>query len=83
MSQSHPDDHLAYGLYNPQNPDQPGTGDSARGLVGDTFKKLRATYKSHHPPSQPQPPGQSQPYNQEGYYQVVHLDIIHHLISID
>ncbi|KAJ5102138.1 Phospholipase D/Transphosphatidylase [Penicillium alfredii] len=44
MSQQH-DDHLAYGRYY-QGSDR-GAADSARGLVGDTFKKLRNTYKAH------------------------------------
>lgn len=66
MSQSHPDDHLAYGQYHPQDPNQPRTGESTRGLVEGTFKKLRETYKSHHPPSHPQHPGQSQSYTPEG-----------------
>lgn len=57
LNMSHPDDHLAYGHYNPQASNHPRSGDSARGLVGDTFKKLRDTYKSH----QPQPPNSSHP----------------------
>lgn len=54
------DDHLAYGHYNPQQDMARGGGGgtSTRGLVGDTFKKLKDSYKSH----QTQQPGQSQPY---------------------
>ena len=53
-------DDLAYGQYY-QGSDR-GASDSARGLVGDTFNKLRQTYKSHHGSGQP---GQ-QTYNQGG-----------------
>ncbi|KAL4889511.1 hypothetical protein BDV59DRAFT_116782 [Aspergillus ambiguus] len=42
---SHNQDHLAYGQYNPDS--SRGEGDSMRGFVGDTFKKLRETYKTH------------------------------------
>lgn len=57
------DDHLAYGRYYPDSDrGASGAGDGARGLVGDTFNKLRDTYKSHQGSSQP-----SQTYNQGGY----------------
>lgn len=42
---SHPDDDLAYGRYH-SNPD----GGAPRGLVGDTFNKLRESYKYGQPP---------------------------------
>ncbi|KAG2416674.1 hypothetical protein HFD88_007890 [Aspergillus terreus] len=59
---SHSQDHLAYGQYNPDA--SRGEGESMRGLVGDTFKKLRETYKTH----QGQQGGQGQPAN-PGYQQ--------------
>ncbi|KAK5682053.1 hypothetical protein LTS12_029224, partial [Elasticomyces elasticus] len=68
MSQQ--DDHLAYGNYNPQQDTaRGGGGASARGLVGDTFKKLKDSYKGH----QTQQPGQSQPGQSQPYgYQQQH-----------
>lgn len=64
------EDPLAYGHYYPQDGSRSGVGESARGLVGDAFKKLKATYKSHHgPPTQGQQTGnnQQQNYNPGGY----------------
>lgn len=65
------EDHLAYGHYNPQDTARSGgSGGSARGLVGDTFKKLRDTYKTHQgAQSHPQQTSQSQQqnYNLGGY----------------
>ena len=43
---SHSEDPLAYGHYHSQD-DGSGEG-TARGFVGDTFKKLKNTYKTHH-----------------------------------
>lgn len=56
---SRQDDHLAYGHYYESERAAPGQG--SRGL-GDTFKKLRDTYKSH---TSSHPPAQS--YSQPGY----------------
>ncbi|EAW14505.1 putative phospholipase D (PLD) [Aspergillus clavatus NRRL 1] len=59
------EDDLAYGKYYQRDD---GQGESTRGFVGDTFNKLRNTYKQHH--SQSPPPGQNQPqssYNPGGY----------------
>jgi phospholipase D1/2 len=49
------DDDLAYGQY---HRGEHGQGESTRSFVGDTFKKLKDTYKQQH--SQPQQTGQSQ-----------------------
>lgn len=60
-------DPLAYGHYYPQ--DTARSGGSTRGLVGDTFKKLKETYKTHqgaHAPPQAGP-SQQQSYNPGGY----------------
>lgn len=67
---SHSQDHLAYGQYNPDA--SRGEGESMRGLVGDTFKKLRETYKTH----QGQQGGQGQPAN-PGYQQVSSLPVLY------
>ena len=65
------EDPLAYGHYNPQDSARSGgSGGNARGLVGDTFKKLKETYKTHHgAQSHPQQAGQGQQqsYNSGGY----------------
>lgn len=50
---SRQDDHLAYGSY--YESERGASGDASRGL-GDTFKKLRDTYKAH-----------SSSQNQSGY----------------
>lgn len=58
-----PQDDLAYGGY--YQGAERGSGDGSRGL-GDTFKKLRDTYKSHS--SQSGQSGQAnQTYNPTGY----------------
>ncbi|KAH3488238.1 hypothetical protein KXW24_005768 [Aspergillus fumigatus] len=49
------EDDLAYGQYHRR---EDGQGESTRSFVGDTFKKLKDTYKQQH--SQPQQTGQSQ-----------------------
>ena len=73
------DDHLAYGHYYNEDGTRGGQGESARGFVGDTFKKLKETYKSHHSqqgaPRPQQPQGQqSQPQgSNQGYYGVSRL----------
>lgn len=59
------DDDLAYGQYHES--ERGASGEGIRGL-GDTFKKLRDTYKAH---SSSQPSGQS--YNQPGYQGVCML----------
>lgn len=49
------EDDLAYGQYHRR---EDGQGESTRSFVGDTFKKLKDTYKQQH--SKPQQTGQSQ-----------------------
>lgn len=65
---SHREDPLAYGQYNQDRGS--GNGDSARGLVGDTFKKLRSSYKNHQQAGQQsgQQTGQNQNQNQQQTY---------------
>ncbi|KAE8366512.1 hypothetical protein BDV27DRAFT_91053 [Aspergillus caelatus] len=68
------DDHLAYGHYYNEDGTRGGQGESARGFVGDTFKKLKETYKTHHSQQgapRPQQPQGQQPQPQgsnQGYY---------------
>ncbi|KAE8150678.1 hypothetical protein BDV25DRAFT_153966 [Aspergillus avenaceus] len=68
---AHREDPLAYGQYY-QDSARGGEGESTRGFVGDTFRKLKETYKTHHAqgaPNQPQgnKPQQAQGYNQGGH----------------
>ncbi|KAB8253981.1 hypothetical protein BDV32DRAFT_22628 [Aspergillus pseudonomiae] len=68
------EDPLAYGHYYGQDGTRGGQGESTRGFVGDTFKKLKETYKTHHSqqgaPRPQQPQGyQSQPQgSNQDYY---------------
>ncbi|KAB8077009.1 hypothetical protein BDV29DRAFT_70759 [Aspergillus leporis] len=72
---AHREDPLAYGQYYSQDSTRGGEGESTRGFVGDTFKKLKQTYKSHHAqqgaPNQPQQSQNYQPQSQQpqGYNQ--------------
>ncbi|KAF5866487.1 hypothetical protein ETB97_012042 [Aspergillus alliaceus] len=66
------EDPLAYGRYYPQGSTRGGEGESTRGFVGDTFKKLKETYKSNHAQQgAPNKPQQSQGYQSQpqGYNQ--------------
>lgn len=57
---SRQDDDLAYGKYY-ESERGAASGDANRGLVGDTFKKLRDTYKTHSSQNQPGYQGVSLP----------------------
>lgn len=61
-------DPLAYGHHGQS--ESARANDGARGLVGDTFKFLRDSYKSHQTPSHQPQSHQSQPYSGSaaGYY---------------
>ncbi|KAA8648190.1 putative phospholipase D (PLD) [Aspergillus tanneri] len=61
------EDPLAYGHYYSKESSRGAGNDSARGFVGDTFKKLKETYKAHHPPQGQAPPPQSNPGSYGGY----------------
>lgn len=63
-------DHLAYGGHGNYQGAERGSGDGTRGF-GDTFKKLRDTYKSH--TSQPAPATQT--YNPSAYQGVSIADL--------
>ncbi|RMZ36887.1 hypothetical protein AFCA_008092 [Aspergillus flavus] len=63
---SNRDDHLAYGQYYGQDGTRGGQGESTRGFVGDTFKMLKETYKSHHSRQGAPRPQQSQGQQSQG-----------------
>ena len=69
---SNREDPLAYGNYYGNESSRGGGGESARGFVGDTFKLLKETYKSHHsrPQGENQPPGQGPAQGNQGSYGV-------------
>ena len=58
---THPEDDLAYGQYH-QDSARGASTDTARGFVGDTFKKLKQSYKPQSQQGSSQQPQQSQQY---------------------
>lgn len=44
------DDDLAYGHYNAHSDQSRGVGDGDKGIVGDTLRILKDTYKSRYSP---------------------------------